>query len=50
MNTKNNRNESKQRQGNGQKQEPKKQVGKFHTLHDNLNQHEQERPETRMSR
>jgi hypothetical protein len=50
MNTKNNGNESKQRQENGQKQESKKQVRKRDTRHDNLNYHEQERPETRMTR
>jgi hypothetical protein len=50
MNTRNNRNESKQRQGNGQKQAPKKQVKKRNTLHGDLNYHEQERIETRMTR
>jgi hypothetical protein len=50
MNTVNNRNEKNQRRETRQKQEPKKQSRKTGMLNDNLNVHEQERIETRMTR
>jgi hypothetical protein len=50
MNTKNKQDQTNHRQKSRQKQRPKKQGQSPHMLHEDLKHHEQEQPETRMTR
>jgi hypothetical protein len=50
MNTKNKQDQTNRLQKNRQKQRPKKQGQTHNMLHGELKHHEQEQPETRMTR